>query len=245
VGRIAALLVPLIVYYEVSSDLWRMSLWWDVAWIALALMPFVFGIVLVALPLRTFRGVLPAGVAFAVLAAVLTIAHVNVFANFARLGATMFLGWWFLGYFETVAWVVLVACIIPWVDAYSVWRGPTKEIVAHHQHIFSVLSFAFPVPGEHAAANLGVPDLMFFALFLGAAHRFGLRIYWTWVTLVAALGATISLTVWLKLNGLPALPGVALGFLLPNADLLWRELRRQTGLRDGTDVAVGRPADDG
>ena len=136
---------------------------------------------LIALPLRTYRGLLPVGLAFAVLAAVLTYANFDVLANFARLGATTFLGWWFLGYFETVAWVVLVACIIPWVDAYSVWRGPTKEIVEHHQHVFSVLSFAFPVPGEHAAANLGVPDLLFFALFLGAADRFGLRVYWTWV----------------------------------------------------------------
>lgn len=244
-GRIAALLVPLLIYYEVSPDLWQMGLWWDVAWIALVLMPCVFGLVLVALPLRTYRGVLPVGLGVAVLAVVLTIAHFDVWANFARLGATTFLGWWFLGYFETVAWVVLVACIIPWVDAYSVWRGPTKEIVAHHEHVFSVLSFAFPVPGEHAAANLGVPDLLFFALFLGAADRFGLRVYWTWVSLVAALGATIALTVWFDLSGLPALPGVAIGFLLPNADLLWKELRRQPGLGDGPDVAVDRPPDDG
>jgi hypothetical protein len=225
VGRFAALLVPLGIYYEVSPDLWRMGLWWDVAWIALVLMPAVFALVLVALPLRTGVGLLPVGLAFAVLAAVLTFADFNVWANFARLGATTFLGLWFLGYFETLAWVVLVACIIPWVDAYSVWRGPTKEIVAHHEHIFSVLSFAFPVPGEHAAANLGVPDLLFFALFLGAAARFGLRVYCTWASLVAALGATIALTVWLNLSGLPALPAVSLGFLLPNADLLWRRLR--------------------
>jgi len=86
-------------------------------------------------------------VAFAVLAAVLTILHVNVGANFARLGATTLLGWWFLSYFETLAWVVLVAAIIPWVDAYSVWRGPTKTIVAHHEHVFTVLSFAFPGAG--------------------------------------------------------------------------------------------------
>lgn len=244
-GRLAALLVPLVLYYEVSADLWRASLWWDVAWIAFVLIPGVFGLVLVGLPLQSARGLLPVGLAFALLAAVLTAAHVDVFANFARLGATAFLGWWFLRFFETVGLVVLVAAIIPWVDAYSVWRGPTKEIVAHHAHIFSVLSFAFPVPGEHAAANLGVPDLLFFALFLGAAYRFGLRVYWTWAALVASLGATIALTVWLNLSGLPALPGIALGFLAPNADLLWRQLRRQTGLRDGTDVAVGRPADDG
>ena len=98
-----------------------------------------------------------------------------------------------------------------------------------------MLSFAFPVPGEHAAANLGVPDLLFFALFLGAAYRFGLRVYWTWAALVAALGGTIALTVWLNLSGLPALPGISLGFLLPNADLLWRRLRpRRETLEPGS-----------
>ena len=108
---------------------------------------------------------------------------------------------------------MLVAAIIPWVDAYSVWRGPTKHIVENHEHVFSVLSFAFPVPGEHSAANLGIPDLLFFALFLAASDRFGLRVYATWVALVAALGGTIALTVWLELSGLPALPAIALGFL--------------------------------
>jgi hypothetical protein len=231
VGRAPALLgtalfAALVVYYETSTHWWNAGLWWDVAWIACVLMPAVFALVLLGLPLREWRGILPAGLAFAVLAAVLTIADASVFANFARLGATALLGWWFLGLFETVSWVVLVAVIIPWVDAYSVWRGPTKQIVTHHVHVVSVLSFAFPVPGEHAAANLGVPDLLFFALFLGAAARFGLRVRWTWLCLVAALGATIALTVWLDLSGLPALPGVALGFLVPNADLLWRAVRQ-------------------
>jgi hypothetical protein len=244
VGRAAALLAVLLVYYETSSHWWDAGLWWDVAWIALVLMPAVFALVYFALPFRTSRGLLAVGLAFAVLAAVLTVAHFDVFANFARLGATTFLGFWFLGYFETVAWVVIVAAIIPWVDAYSVWRGPTKQIVAHHEHVFSVLSFAFPVPGEHAAANLGVPDLLFFALFLAAAVRFGLRVVPTWIVLVASLGATIALTVWLDLSGLPALPGVAIGFLLPNADLLWRRLRGQPGIGDRTEVAVDGPPDD-
>jgi hypothetical protein len=235
----------LVAYYEVSSHLWRASVWWDVAWLGFVLIPAVFGLVLIGLPLRTARGLFGVGVAFALLAGVLTYANVDVFANFARLAACALLGWWFLGYFEAVSWVVLVAGIIPWVDAYSVWRGPTKQIVEHHEHVFSVLSFAFPVPGEHTAANLGVPDLLFFALFLAAAARFGLRVYATWVCLVAALGLTIAATVWWDLNGLPALPGIALGFLVPNADLLWRRLRREPGLGDRPDVAIGGPADDG
>lgn len=239
------LFVTLVVYFETSRHWWNAGLWWDVAWLALVLIPAVLALVLVALPLRLARGLLPVGLAFAVLAAVLTAADVNVFANFARLGATSLLGWWFLGFFESVSWVVLVACIIPWVDAYSVWRGPTKQIVAHHAHVFSVLSFAFPVPGEAAAANLGVPDLLFFALFLAAAARFGLRVGPTWVCMVVALGGTIALTVWLDLSGLPALPAVAIGFLLPNADLLWARLRGQPGLGDRAEVAVDGTADDG
>jgi hypothetical protein len=241
----AALLGALLVYYEVAPDLWRAGTWWDVAWLDLVLIPAVFALVLMALPLRDARRLLPVGLAFTVLAAALTVADADVFANFARLGATAYLGWWFLGYFEDVSWVVLVACIIPWVDAYSVWRGPTRQIVNNHPHVFDVFSFAFPIPGEHYASQLGVPDLLFFALFLAAAAQFGLRVLWTWVGLVGFLGATIALVVWWQVSGLPALPALALGFLLPNADLLWARLRRQPAVRDGPDVAVGGAADDG
>jgi hypothetical protein len=235
----AGILAALVVYYETHEHWWNAGLWWDVAWIACVLMPAVFSLVLLALPLRGWRGLFPVGVAFVVLAVVLEVAGQALFANFARLAATTLLGWWFLSFFETAAWVVLVAVIIPWVDAYSVWRGPTKHIVAHHEHVFSVLSFAFPVPGERAAANLGVPDLLFFALFLAAAARFGLRVRLTWVGLVAALGITIALTVYFDLSGLPALPGIALGFLVPNADLLWRDLRRERRGERVSDTSQG------
>jgi predicted membrane protein len=234
-----ALLAALLAYYSTSTHWFGVGEWGAVAWIAFVLMPAVFGLVLCALPLRTWRGLGAVGLAFALLAVVLTVAHLALLANFARLGATTFLGWWFLELFEEVSWVVLVALVIPWVDAYSVWRGPTKTIVNNHPHVFDVLSFAFPIPGEHAAAQLGVPDLLFFALFLGAASRFRLRVYWTWLCLVAALGATIALTVWWNLSGLPALPGIALGFLVPNADLLWRAVRhRPRALQQGDALDV-------
>jgi hypothetical protein len=245
VGLFAALLAALILYDEIATHLWRAGVWWDVAWIACVLIPATFSLVLVALPLREARGLLPTGLAFAVLAAVLTAADFDVFANFARLAAATLIGWWFLGWFETVSWVTLVACIIPWVDAYSVWRGPTKQIVSGHAHLFDVLSFAFPVPGQHSAANLGLPDLLFFALFLGSAARFGLRVIPTYIGLVAGLGLTIAATVYFDLSGLPALPGIALGFLVPNADLIWPRLRGQTGPGDRPRVAVDGAANDG
>src|SRR5512144_3319084 len=144
-----------------------------------------------------------------------------------------FAAWCFLRFFEELSWVVLVACIVPWVDSYSVWRGPTKTIVTQKPQVFDALSFTFPVPGQTGGAKLGLPDLLFFALYLGAAARWNLRVGWTWVCLTASLGATLALATWpwLDVSGLPALPLLSVGFLLPNADLLWRAVRGR-GARD-------------
>jgi hypothetical protein len=42
----------------------------------------------------------------------------------------------------------------------------------------------------------------------------------------------------LDVAGLPALPAISLGFLLPNADLLWRALRERSA-RPSSDVDSG------
>ena len=44
--------------------------------------------------------------------------------------------------------------------------------------------------------------------------------------MLVGLGLTMILATWWNVNGLPALPGISLGFLLPNADLLRQRLRR-------------------
>jgi hypothetical protein len=235
----AALLGILLGYYEAAPHLWREGIWGDVAWLAFVLIPAVFALVGLAVPLRDVRWKLWAALIFAASAVVLTVAHADVFANFSRLGAAMFLAFWFLEFFDTLAWVLLVASIIPWVDIYSVWRGPTKSILTAHPHVFTVLSFAFPVPGRTSAANLGMPDLFFFTLFLAASARFGLRVGWTWLGLVASLGGTIALTVWWGVSGLPALPGIVLGLVVPNADLIWQRLRR-----DRPEIPLGGAAND-
>ena len=225
----AALLAALLAYYLVRERLPDIGLWWDVLLIAFVLMPAVFALVLLVLPLHGSRVVPPAAiVAFTLGAAVAEIAGLGTIANFAKLGAATAVGFWFLTYFETLSWVVLVAFVVPWVDAYSVWRGPTREIVTHHEGVFSALSFAFPVP-DRGSAQLGLPDLLFFALFLAAAARFDLRPRWTWLGLVAGLAGTVLLATWQDVGGLPALPLLAAGFLVPNADLLWTRLRRPPG----------------
>jgi hypothetical protein len=239
VGRVASVLgaprviafgvlaVSLGLYYRYHESLPDTSTWGDVAFLSFLLIPAVLALVYLVLPLRAARELelLLVAVAFAILAVILHQADLNTLADFAKLGAMAFAAFWFLNFFEALSWVVLVACIVPWVDAYSVWRGPTNHIVHNHRQVFSTLSFAFPVPGEPSAANLGLPDLLFFSLFLAAAARFGLRVFVTWVFLAASFGATIAIAVAWNKPGLPALPLLSLGFLLANADLLWRSLR--------------------
>src|SRR5919198_1464779 len=117
--------------------------------------------------------------------------------------ALVYFAFRFLGYFESLWWLVLVAGIIPFIDSYSVWRGPTRHIVYEQRDVFTTLSFAFPVPGERGSANLGLPDLLFFALFLAAAVRWRLRIIWTWLAMVLSFGATMAIAVWWDVGGLP------------------------------------------
>ena len=215
-------------YYVVAQSLPTFTLWWEVAILAFLVIPAVFGLVYVALPLwraSPGRRLLPGGLVVAVLAALLEVVDLEVLANFAKLAAVTLLAYWFLTYFETAAWVVLVALIVPVVDGYSVWRGPTKHIITHQRELFTTFSFAFPVPGRENTAQLGLPDLMFFALFLAATARWGLRTRLTWAAMALSFGGTMALSVYFDLDGLPALPLLCLGFLAPNADLLWRKLR--------------------
>jgi hypothetical protein len=228
VGRAPALLAlgaALVAWYELAPHLGALAVWPSVAVIALVLMPAVFGFSLLALPLFRSRWLAAVAGAAVVLAVVLSLLDAQVAANFAKFAAMTAIGWLFLTLFEALSWVVGVALIIPFVDAYSVWRGPTKAITSHHANVFTSLSVAFVLPGG-GAARLGLPDVMFFAVFLAASVRFGLRPLLTWMCMTAALGLTIVVSAIWVTGGLPALPAISLGFLAPNADLIWRRLVR-------------------
>jgi hypothetical protein len=206
----------------------------DVVVVVALLIPATFGVVWLLLPYATERGVLPVAIALAVLAVVLHVAGLDALFNVTKLLALTGIGFVFLQLFEALSWVVLVAVIVPWVDAASVWRGPTDYVVSEQPGLFDRISYAFRVPGEEASANIGPPDILFFALFLATADRFGLRVGWTWVAMTGLLGATLVLTASFDIAGLPALPAVALGFLIPNADLVWRSLRTSGEMPDAS-----------
>ncbi len=227
-AALAAALGALVAYYLAVHHLWHASLWWDIAWLDLALLPAVFSLVWIVLPARRAPWLIVVALAFAALAVFCELDDLHIAGNFAKLAATTFAAFWFLGFFETLSWVVLVAAIIPLVDAYSVWAGPTKEITTNHVETFYALSFAFPAPGELGGANLGLPDLLFFALFLAAAARFDLRPAWTWLGGVVSFGTTMALAVGFEVDGLPALPLLSVAFLVVNGDLIWRRLRARS-----------------
>ena len=146
-------------------------------------------------------------------------------SNVAKLVAFTLVGFGFLQLFEALSWVVLVAAVIPWVDIASVYRGPTRVVVEEEPGLFEKIAIAFALPGEDAAARLGPPDVLFFALFLAAGADSSLRVAATWIGMTGGLALTLVATYAFELNGLPGLPAIALGFLVPNADLLWRSLR--------------------
>ena len=95
-SAIVALSAVLGVYYSFNESLPNLSLWGEVAVLAFLVIPAVFGLVYLALPLWNAPHLLPAGLAVAVLAAVLEIVGFDVAANFAKLAAVTLLAFYFL-----------------------------------------------------------------------------------------------------------------------------------------------------
>jgi len=199
----------------------------DVLVVSLVVLPLTFAVPWLALPVAMTRLVIPIAVAAVLLAVLFDLVGMGSLFNVAKLVALTAIGFLFMQLFEALSWVVLVAIVIPWVDAISVWRGPTDYVVSEQPGLFERVSIAFRLPGEEGSANIGPPDILFFALFLATADRFGLRVRWTWLSMVGLLALTLTLTSVFDISGLPALPAIAIGFLLPNVDLLWRAWRER------------------
>ena len=226
--RIAAfvLLAAAVVTWDaVAPHLDPVGVWAEVAIIAAGVLPATLGLIYLALPLWWHRRLVAGGfVAFGIAAIVTWEANAHLASNFMKLGAYTCAGWAFLWLFEELSWVVIIALIIPFVDAISVAAGPTHTIVNHHFEVYTAVAVAFVGPGGEAA-GLGPPDILFFALFLATSVRWGLRPGWTWLAMTGMYSLTLVIAQATSVNGLPALPFLSAGFLLANGDLLWRRFR--------------------
>ena len=148
-------------------------------------------------------------------------------ANVTKVVAAAALGLWIAAELERLSWIVAVAAVSAVVDIASVAVGPTKALLAQGPVVvgyFTVAITWFGYSYEEAYSGLGVSDVIFFALYLGAATRFGLRPRASAVAMTVSFLVTIAAAMWW--TALPALPLLAVAFLAVNADLLVRQLRR-------------------
>jgi hypothetical protein len=219
-----------VTWFVVAPHVEKVGLWPTVVIVSVAVLPATLLLVLIALPLSRLRwyALVLAALALGLVALGCSEAGWELAANFAKLFAAAFAGWAFLGLFPDVGLVALVAAIIPVVDAISVFTpgAPTHEIVKNHISIYNDVAVAFVGP-HGAAAQLGPPDILFYALFLAAAGRFGLRVGWTWLATTGLYAATFPIAIAANVDGLPALPFLSAGFLAANADLLWKAVRKR------------------
>lgn len=184
---------------------------------------FVWGL----LPLRTMgrRLLLLAAAAIPVWVVVTWVGWLSV-ANVAKLVAAAALGLWIAGELERLSWIVVVACASAAIDVFSVAAGPTKAILAQGPVVagyFTVIINWFGYAGDEAFTAIGVSDMIFFSLYLGAAIRFSLRPRASAVAMVVSFLVTMAAAMWWV--ALPALPLLAAAFLGVNADLLLGRLR--------------------
>jgi hypothetical protein len=201
----------------------------------------IAGLALVSIPLATLvpRAMLPLDTVAAPLlgafaAAVATTAlliwagYPGTPATLTKLCAASLLGLALGSLLQSTVEIIGIALLIAAVDIYSVAAGPTRVIVEHHVDVLNAFTLAFHPLGSHGDAQIGSSDFVFFAVFLAAAKRFGLRLEATWLAMTASFGATLLLSYAFD-RALPALPLLSLSFLLANQAPLRARLRLQRG----------------
>jgi hypothetical protein len=160
----------------------------------------------------------------AAVVAVLNLAGVGALANVPEALTAAAAGLLLAAALATPTVAVAVPLFVAVIDIWSVASGPTSRLVESGSDPVDVLSFDIPAWGGGSAGGLGLTDAVFIAMFAGWAWRFGLR---RRVTLAGmAIGLLAALVLSLATDeAIPALPLIAAGYLLPNADRLVKRLR--------------------
>ena len=202
--------------------------WAQVVLLGVVSLPLATVAVRELLPWRAYGTRLLGGaaVAAAVAAACILLGFPGTPAMLAKLVAASLIGYALATLIGSPVEVVAIALLIAAVDIYSVAAGPTEVIVEEHENVLNALTLAFHPVGSDGAAQIGVSDFIFFAVFLAAAAGMRLRVALTWTAMTASFGLTLALSYGFD-TALPALPLLSLGFLAANADLL---LRRRRGI---------------
>ena len=150
-------------------------------------------------------------------------AGANVFEALLGGAAGLLLARWLATPMSAVAVPLFAAA----VDVWSVWDGPSARILAADTERVDPLSFDLPAWGDSGSAgHLGLSDAVFLAMFGAWAWRYGFRRRATIAGMVLGLIAALALSVALE-RAIPALPLIAIGYLLPNLDRIGRLLAHE------------------
>ncbi len=221
---LGALLVVAELYLVASSQLLDLG-GGDVVFFVTTIPALAFAVALVAacVPFRDDPSVLVGLIVVgAVAAAALSAPAPEAAAPFKALFAAG-VGLTLARFIPVASIVYLLAIAVAIADFISVSVGPTNYLVNEQPGLVGYLALAIP-SWSGGISQLGVSDLIFTALYLSTAWRFGLRRRATVVALAASLIAALAIATWADWI-VPALPLLSLGLLAPNADLVWRTLR--------------------
>ncbi len=128
-----------------------------------------------------------------------------------------------------------VAVLVVGIDIWSVFAGPTRQLLEAGDAVVSAFTVPLSAPGAYGVAGLGVTDFLFLGVFCGAALRWRLRPALT-LPLCAASFSASFLAAYAADRALPALPLLALAFVVPNLD------RFRPGAPDRPLLRGARPA---
>ena len=152
------------------------------------------------------------------LAGALNAAHVGAGANVAEIMLAAAVGLLFARFLRVGSIALAVPLFVAVIDVWSVASGPTSRLLAAGTPPDDPLSFDIPAWGGGASAgHLGVSDAIFVAMFAAWAWHFGFRRAATAAGIVLGLLASLVLSVVFD-RAIPAIPLLAIGYLLPNLD---------------------------
>ena len=155
----------------------------------------------------------------------LNAAHVGAGANVAEALVAAAAGLLFARSLRAPAYAITLPLFVALIDAWSVASGPTERLIAGGTAHDDPLSFDLPAwGGGVSAGHLGLSDAVFLAMFASWAMHHDFRRGATIAGMLCGLVAAIVLGVLLD-RAIPALPLLAAGYLLPNADHVGRLLR--------------------
>ena len=147
-------------------------------------------------------------------------------ADLSRIVAAACVGISLAGYVTSVGTVLIIVVAAIASDIFSVFAGPTRVLVQEDSPILNGLLLIFPTFGSALGFGLGLSDFIFLALFAAASRFLNLRYVETLLGVCFAAFLAVSVGLLLE-RPLPALPFIALAFVLVNADLIVASLAKR------------------